>query len=230
MTTSYRALVLTLLMSGTAASAEPPSTSVCYGTVSNGRIDGAVQLPLRGPNFEAYSALTRVLGRNYVHSTVAEIVLAAYAALELSQPEKTYVYGETGAAAGGPFPPHRTHENGLSVDFFVPVLDGAGTSTPLRTNMSNRFGYDIEFDAEARHGDVTIDFPAMAEHLFELRRAARARGVDVRLVIVTPSYLGRLLATPRGPALQALPFMKGEAWVRHDEHYHLDFSLPCRSR
>jgi len=25
-----------------------------------------------------------------------------------------------------------------------------------------------------------------------------------------------------------LNFMKGEAWVRHDEHYHVDFAVPCK--
>jgi penicillin-insensitive murein endopeptidase len=26
---------------------------------------------------------------------------------------------------------------------------------------------------------------------------------------------------------QKLPFMKGKSWVRHDEHYHVDFAVPC---
>lgn len=26
---------------------------------------------------------------------------------------------------------------------------------------------------------------------------------------------------------QKLPFMKGKPWVCHDEHYHVDFAVPC---
>jgi len=42
-------------------------------------------------------------------------------------------------------------------------------------------------------------------------------------------YLPRLFATPRGPYLQQhLSFMKAKPWVRHDEHYHVDFAVPCK--
>ena len=37
----------------------------------------------------------------------------------------------------------------------------------------------------------------------------------------------KLFATPRGAYLQQhLHFMARPAWVRHDEHYHVDFR-PC---
>jgi len=210
---------------GRAAAAE----SICYGTVSHGRLEHGVQLPEAGANFSAYSQLAASLGRTYVHSRVAEVMADAYAALAAAQPAVHYVYGETGWAAGGRFRPHRTHQNGLSVDFFVPVRDGTGASVPLPTGVTNRFGYGIEFDADARDGEYTIDFPAMAEHLFQLQQAAKARQVGIALVIFDEAYLPKLFATPRGAYLQQhLPFMKGKPWIRHDEHFHVDFSLPCQ--
>jgi penicillin-insensitive murein endopeptidase len=27
---------------------------------------------------------------------------------------------------------------------------------------------------------------------------------------------------------QNLRFMKNKPWVRHDEHYHVDFAVPCK--
>ena len=202
--------------------------SRCHGTVGRGSIEGSVKLPVSGPNFQAYSALGAALGRTHVHSMVAEVLSAAYGALAVTLPDARFVYGETGWPSGGRLRPHRTHQNGLSVDFFVPVRDAAGRSVPLPTTAMRRFGYDIEFDAQGRYEGLSIDFAAMAEHLYQLHLAARARGVGIALVIFDPPFLAKLFAAPRGPHLkQNLRFMSGRAWVRHDEHYHVDFDVPC---
>lgn len=220
------ALALAALLASHPATA---TESQCFGRVANGRIEHSVKLPTSGPNFSAYSSVAAALGRTHVHSRVAEVVVAAYAAAHAASPGVTYVYGETGWPAGGRFRPHRTHQNGLSVDFFVPVRNAAGQSVPVPTGPTNRYGYDLEFDANGRLGELSIDFTALAEHLFQLHAAARARGIGLALVIFDPPLLPRLFATPRGPYLQQhLPFMKGSAWVRHDEHYHVDFAVPCR--
>ena len=186
-------------------------------------------LPSKGANFSAYSSLASTLGRTYVHSNVRDVVVATYAALEKTAPTKVFVYGETGWASGGRFRPHRTHQNGLSVDFMVPVTDRTGKSVPLPTSAGNRWGYDIEFDANARFGEYAIDFEALAEQLYQLHVAAKARGVGIALVILDLPFLPRLFATARGAYLeQNLPFMRGRAWWRHDEHYHVDFDVPCK--
>ena len=201
--------------------------SQCFGTVSKGRIEGSVKLPTSGPNFSAYSTMAATAGRTHVHAKVADIITASYAALHATSPSTTYVYGETGWPSGGRFRPHRTHQNGLSVDFFVPVLNAQGKSVPLPAGISNRFGYDIEFNADARYDEYTIDFPAIAEHLYQLDLAAKARGVGIALVILDAPFLPRLFATPRGAYLkQNLNFMKGKPWVRHDDHYPVDFAIP----
>ncbi|MYN07416.1 penicillin-insensitive murein endopeptidase [Pseudoduganella aquatica] len=202
--------------------------SECHGRTASGRVERSVPLPVRGENFSAYSTLAASAGRTYVHSTVGRVVGQAYAALAASRPATHYVYGETGLKNGGPFNPHKTHQNGTSVDFFVPVLDAEGKSALLPSTPLNRYGYDIEFDAQARYGDYRIDFPAMAEHLYQLRLAALAQKTDLALVIFDPRYLPQLLATPRGPYLRRhLRFMQDTPWVRHDEHYHVDFAIAC---
>jgi len=211
-----------------AASADAAS-SRCHGTVNRGSIEGSVQLPAEGANFTAYSTLAVAMGRNHVHSEVSAIMLDAYARLESTAPGSQYVYGESGNEYGGPFRPHRTHQNGLSVDFFVPVHGKDGKPARLPTPATQRFGYDIEFDRNARYGEFGIDFAAMAEHLYQLDQAARARGHGIALVIFDTAYLPRLFATPRGAELKRLNFMKGKPWVRHDEHYHVDFAVPCGS-
>jgi penicillin-insensitive murein DD-endopeptidase len=177
--------------------------SKCFGTVSNGRIEASVKLPLNGENFSSYSAVAAAAGRTHVHSKVASIIQSAYAALAKATPEVTYVYGETGWPSGGRIRPHRTHQNGLSVDFFVPVRDRSGKSVPLPTSVTNRLGYDIEFDANAQFGEFTIDFPALAEHLYQLDRAAKAQGSALSLVILDPPYLEAESAVHEGQGLGA---------------------------
>jgi penicillin-insensitive murein DD-endopeptidase len=76
--------------------------------------------------------------------------------------------------------------------------------------------------------DLSIDFTALSEHLHQLNLAATKNGASIALVIFDPAYLDRLFATPRGPSIRSLPFMKGKPWVRHDEHFHVDFGIPCR--
>lgn len=204
--------------------------SQCFGTVSNGSIAASVKLPTRGANFAAYSTLAATVGRTHVHSKAAAVIMAAYSALQAESPSTIYVYGETGWPSGGRFKPHRTHQNGLSVDFFVPVRNAEGRSVPLPTGITNRFGYDIEFDANAKYGQHRIDFPALAEHLYQLHMATTEHGIGIALVIFDTPFLPKLFATPRGAYLQQnLPFMKGTPWVRHDEHYHVDFAVPCKA-
>jgi penicillin-insensitive murein endopeptidase len=204
--------------------------SRCFGTVSKGRLEAGVKLPVSGPNFEAYSAVGAMAGRTHVHSKVAEVVVAAYAAVAAVDPGVTFVYGESGWPSGGRFRPHRTHQNGLSVDFFVPVRDRSLKSVPLPIGAANKFGYNIEFDSKANYGEYTIDFKAIGEHLYQLDVAAKRRGSDIALVIFDEQYLPRLFETARGAYLkQNIRFMKGKPWVRHDEHYHVDFTAACKT-
>jgi penicillin-insensitive murein endopeptidase len=204
------------------------SESQCFGTAAKGHLEGGVKLPQSGPNFEAYSSIGWIAGRTYVHSRVADIVLAAYGRLAAHEANLRFVYGETGWESGGRFRPHRSHQNGLSVDFFVPVRDGNGKPTTLPIGLANKLGYGIEFDSKGRFEQYTIDFEAIGEHLYQLDVSARARGVGIAMVIFDSQYLPMLFATSRGAYLsQNIPFMKGKPWVRHDEHYHVDFSIRC---
>lgn len=168
------------------------------------------------------------MGRTYVHERVRDVMLDAYAALAREAPAKRYVYGETGLAGGGRMRPHRTHQNGLSVDFMVPVLDARGRPVPLPSTALNKFGYGLEFDATGRADGLRIDYDAMAEHLYELSAAARKRNIGISLVIFDPSLMPALMNAGRGARLRRLPFMKGKPWIRHDEHYHVDFAVPCK--
>ncbi|HAW91944.1 MULTISPECIES: penicillin-insensitive murein endopeptidase [unclassified Arsukibacterium] len=202
--------------------------STCYGTTSDGRLANGVKLSYAGPNFVGYSTVARLAGRTYVHSQVDKIIVAAYKDLETSQPGKVFKYAETGYKEGGRFKPHKTHRNGLSVDFMVPVIDETGQSVHLPTSPLNKFGYNIEFSSNGEYKNYTIDYEAMAAHIIALHRAAKRQGHDLWRVIFDSELQPNLLKSKYGEYLaQNIQFSKKRSWVRHDEHYHVDFEIPC---
>jgi penicillin-insensitive murein DD-endopeptidase len=222
-------LIRALIFVGLLSQELVASGSTCFGTTANGRLEGGVRLPGAGPNYSSYSSVGMLAGRTFVHDVVAGVVTSAYQALEKSSPGKVFVYGETGWEKGGRFRQHRTHQNGLSVDFMVPVLDRQGKSVPLPTNIFNKYGYDIDFDTKGEWGELRIDFEAIGEHLFQLDKSAREAKSGIALVIFDVDYLPKLFATRRGDWLKSnVQFMQKQAWVRHDDHYHVDFAIPCK--
>lgn len=204
---------------------EPETPSVSIGPTNDGRLLHGKRLPSAGPNYRTYSRLGSTLGRTAVNDRVRDTMLDSYMALEEITPEVRYVYGETGWPWGGRFRPHRTHQNGLSVDFMVPVTRN-GTSTALPTTPFNKFGYALQFDQEGQSGDLRIDFEAMAAHLDALDVAAQQHGLRIALVVFAPDLQRRLYETELGTTLRhRLTFNVNPSWVRHDDHYHVDFEL-----
>jgi len=203
--------------------------STCYGTTKNGRLENGVKLPARGKNFVPYSSVGVIAGRTYVHSKVSDVIVKTYEILHKTLPDKIYMYGETGFKDGGEFKPHKTHQNGLSVDFMVPILNKAGKSVPLPTSIFNKFGYSLEFDKKGKYKDYTIDFEAMADHLMTLHKECRKAGIGIWRVIFDPELQPYLFKARYGNYLKKnLSFSKKRSWVRHDEHYHVDFKVKCK--
>ena len=207
----------------------PDNESTCYGTTSNGRLEDGVPLPGSGRNFVSYGIIPELVGRTYVHSKVRDVIVTAYRILETEQSGKVFKYAETGARLGGKFPPHKTHQNGLSVDFMVPVLIDSDRSAHLPTHALNRYGYDIEFDERGRFGEYRIDFEALGAHIVALHKAAEIHAVGIRRVLFDPQLQPLLYNTRYGDYIRRnieIPLKR--SWVRHDEHIHVDFVVECR--
>lgn len=197
------------------------------GRPGRGSIDHTWAMPPSGEGFATYSYLGAALGRQYVHRSVAETLRRGFARAAAQQPGRSFQLAETGWRRGGRFRPHRTHQNGLSVDILMPARDEAGRPAQLSTWPWRLFGYGWEFDATGRSGSLHIDFESLATLLLALDAAAAENGLRIELIIVTPEYIPLLLATPSGRKLSSLSsrFMRHAAWVRHDEHVHVDFAL-----
>lgn len=227
---NYRALLAGLFFTlALAPESTFAQTSTCYGTTANGRLESGVQLPYEGDNFVGYSRMGQLLGRTYVHSEVHTIITNAYRRLESEHPSKVYKYAETGFEEGGPFRPHKTHQNGLSADFMTPIHNELGDSVHLPTNPLNKWGYNIEFNNRGQFENYSIDYEALAAHLVALHKEAKQLGFDLWRVIFDPKLQPKLFETQYGPYLEKhIQFSKKPSWVRHDEHYHVDFEVPCK--
>ena len=202
--------------------------STCYGTTSTGRLENGVKLPSQGENFVSYSKTAELFGRTYVHSKVKEIIIFSYNRLKIQLPEKVYKYAETGYEKGGQFKPHKTHKNGLSVDFMVPVTNKNGKSVHLPTDYYNKLGYAIEFNDVGKYEEFQIDYEALAAHIVTLHKVALEKGFGLRRVIFDPQLQPYLMKTRYGTYLKNnVQFSDKKSWVRHDEHYHVDFDVPC---
>ena len=218
-------LLLMVLVSKDAMAIE----SICYGTTKNGYLENGVKLPGKGKNFISYGVIPAQAGRTYVHSKVKKVVVDAYNLLLKEQPNKVYKYAETGFKKGGKFKPHKTHRNGLSIDFMVPVIDKQGKSVHLSTNPLNRYGYNIEFNKQGKYKDYQLDYEALGAHIVALHKIARKNGIDLWRVIFDPELQPYLYKTRYGEYIKNnIKIPKKKSWVRHDEHYHVDFVVKCK--
>ncbi len=203
--------------------------STCRGTTNNGSVENAVALPREGKNFVRMSQGPVSATRVFVHSIVGEVVQSAYASLASTHPDIRWVYGETGFAQGGPIPPHKTHQNGTSVDLFVPVLDKEEKSTAFPLSLENGFGYKVSFDARGNNASHSIDFAALGDLLFALQVEGQKRGAPLKLVVFQKELRGPLFSSPRGAWLSTnIPFPSWDDSVRHDNHIHVDFDVKCQ--
>lgn len=203
--------------------------SICYGSTKFGRIEAAVRLPMSGKNFSTYSRLGSLLGRTYVHKKVYASVLLAYKKMLSQKPDTVFVYAETGWRNGGRFRPHKTHQNGLSIDFMVPVLNETNQSVALPTSFTNKLGYGIEFDKNNKYNTLRLDFESMAAHLALLHQSAKQHKIAIWRIFFDPQLQPKLFNTKFGPYIKKhLKFSTRRSWVRHDEHYHVDFKIPCK--
>lgn len=208
----------------TAGSTE--NLAISFGVGGCGKLQGGVALPCRGPNFESFSSTACALGRNHLHPLVRDTVVEAFSTLAAKYPKRTWQYGETGKSTGGRLWPHKTHQNGLSADFFMPVVDGKGEPARVPISVFHKFGYGLEFAKNGTLDGLRIDWKAIGSHLLALDAAGQSRGIHIERIIITPDFHRALFA--QAPEVQRLAslFMKREAWVRHDEHYHVDFAIP----
>ncbi len=205
-------------------------SSKSLGTVSNGKLVNAYKVDWKGENYKFFSVFDYyVLGRCYVHSDIYNILNESYQKLETVYPEYTFRVMECSKKKGGrPFP-HRTHQNGTSVDFMTPLLK-SGTQKTFYDHIGI-WRYAMNFNSKGQYRvnkKVEIDFDKCAKHILELETAARKHGYKIKKVILETNLKDEIFKSKYGTELKA----SGIYFVRnlpptinalHDDHYHIDF-------
>jgi penicillin-insensitive murein endopeptidase len=204
-------------------------SSKSLGAVSNGKMTNGKLIPFYGNNFSYFDKESYLGGRGYVNSKVLATILSSYKQLEKLVSNRHFYIMESSNKEGGKLYPHRTHQNGLSVDFMMPLikenkpyyqLDSLGTGHYLLAfNDNGEYGYNKS---------IKIDFNLMAKHILILNKEAEKVGLKIKKVIIKIEYKDELFATEYGQKLKAsgvyvvkrLPKLIN---ALHDEHYHIDF-------
>ncbi|MEL6719347.1 MAG: hypothetical protein AAFO82_14465 [Bacteroidota bacterium] len=206
--------------------------SKAIGSVGNGSLENPYLMPYSGKNFRYFSPLSYyILDDAYLHSKVYATLLAAYQECEKTCEGVKFRVMECANKDGGKMWLHRTHQNGLSVDFMVPKKSGS-----KQTKWLDRLGlwhYLLEFTDEGEsklNQSIEIDFETMGKHILALDRAARANGLKINKVILKIELKDDFYATASGKKVK----QKGIYFARslsnivnrvHDDHYHIDFEI-----
>ena len=204
--------------------------SQSIGTISNGKLVNGYKIPFRNENFNYFSLVDYyIFGRCYTHSDIYKIVLESYEELKQTYPEYKFKIMECSSKKGGKAFPHRTHQNGTSIDFMTPLKKDAKTIT--RFDKIGLWRYIMKFDSDGKkrfNKNIEIDFDKMAKHILILENTSRQNGYKIKKVILETNLKDELFSSKYGSQLKA----SGIYFVRslprfinelHDDHYHIDF-------
>lgn len=205
--------------------------SQSVGTVSNGSLENGRIMPFSGPNFHYFDTTSYLADRGFTHEKVLQTVLEAYSKLETLLPDQHFCIMECSHKHGGELFPHRTHQNGLSVDFMMPKLKDSKPYYELDKLGAQH--YMLTFDKNGKYSkdqSVSLDFNTIALHILQLQSAAKNNGLSIEKVIINTDLKDELFATEQGKILKTSgiyivqnlsPLINSV----HDDHFHVDFRL-----
>jgi penicillin-insensitive murein endopeptidase len=171
------------------------------------------------------------MGNCYVNSKLYKTVLDAHVECEETCKNIDFKMMECSDDNGGEILLHRTHRNGLSIDFMVPKLKN-GKQTTFYDHLG-LWHYLLNFNSEGKlkfDRAVSIDFETIGKHIIALDNAARANGLVINKVILKLELKDDFFKTMSGKEVrrrgiyfaQRLPDIVNNM---HDDHYHVDFKL-----
>ena len=199
------------------------------GTVSKGKLINGKLIPFKGKNFTYFDTQSYLNGRAYLNGKVLKTLLAAYKEFETLLPNRMFYVMECSNKDGGKLFPHRTHQNGLSIDFMMPLIKGGKPFYRLDTLGADH--YFLEFDNNGRYKEditISIDFNLVAQHILILNKAAKLLHIKLAKIIINTDLKDELFATHYGKTLKTSGIyvvQKLSPLINslHDDHYHIDF-------
>ncbi len=202
------------------------------GSVGKGGIENPYLMPYSGNNFRYFSQISYyLLDNGYVNSKVHATTLDAYTLCESTCKGVEFRIMECSNRTGGKMLIHRTHQNGLSIDFMVPKKKGDSQSKLF--DRLGIFHYLLEFTNSGQlklDKKVEIDFEAMGRHLLALDDASRKNELRIKKVILKIELKDDFYKTKSGRKVKqrGIYFAKALSNIVndvHDDHYHVDFEI-----
>jgi len=206
--------------------------SESIGATGNGSLKNAYQIKYKTNNSRYFSFTSYYLfGTGFVHSRLYQTLIDSYEECEATCPGVMFRTMECSLMKGGKMLIHRTHRNGLSVDFMVPKI-----KNKKQVKTYDRIGlwhYLLNFDDTGKltlNKKVSIDFETMGKHIIALDNAARKNGLAISKVILKIDLKDDFYSTKSGKEVKS----RGIYFARnlsktidlaHDDHYHIDFKI-----
>lgn len=206
--------------------------SYSVGTPGSGSLENAYLIEYKTNNSRYFSPISYYLfGNGYVNSRLYNTLIQSYKECEETCPNVDFRIMECSNRKGGDMMLHRTHRNGLSVDFMVPKHKKG-----IQNKFYDRLGlwhYLLQFDSSGKlkiNKRIEIDFESIGRHIIALDNASRKNNLRVSKVILKIDLKDDFYKTKAGQEIKR----RGIYFARnlpqtidmmHDDHYHIDFKL-----
>lgn len=209
--------------------------SISHGTVGNGSLENGKLIPWEGIGYRYFDTASYLGGRAFLNDKVLASILDGFKALNGFKPieegEKKPLFRvmECSHQKGGKLYPHRTHQNGTSVDLMMPKLKNGQDYNEL-DDIGSRH-YFLNFSDQGildSDTSVQINFEKVASMIMCMNKGAQLYGYKVSKVIIKIEYKDALFAGPVGQKLKSsgiyiVKSLGPQVNAFHDEHIHLDF-------
>lgn len=205
------------------------TVSAAVGTVGNGTLKHAKLMPYKGKNFIYFDRDSYLAGRGFLHGSVRNSVLTTYDSLSRALPHRYFNIMECSNEHGGEMFPHKTHQNGMSIDFMMPLIKNNKPYYALDTIGAAHYALNFDDDGKyTRDPSVSIDFNLVARKILLLDYFARQNGLNIFKVIIKIELKDELFATEYGKLLKASDIYVVQGLsplinALHDDHFHIDF-------
>lgn len=229
-------VILLIILSGIIIACTPnmfyknTGVSTSIGSPGNGSLKNAYQIDYKANNYKYFSPVSYYLFNNgFLNSSLYHTIIDSYKECEETCPGTEFRIMECSDKKGGKVLLHRTHRNGMSVDFMVPKL-----KNNMQKKFYDRIGlfhYLLNFDSSGQlklNKKVTIDFETIGKHIIALDNAARENGLVISKVILKIDLKDDFYKTKSGKEVKRRGIylarsLQSKVDIMHDDHYHVDF-------
>lgn len=208
----------------------PPSRSLSIGSPNQGRLEGGVPLPERGPGFRSNPNRPNAAAYFGTVETIQSLVRAA-GVVSAAMPGSTLYINDIGFEAGGPIEHHGSHRAGRDVDVLFYYFDSAGEPWPSKGVPIDPDGQGFDFgDLVDPSDDVAVRLDVARTWRFVqalLEGEAEERSAVQRIFVVEHVRTALLAEAARAGAPPSIRERFADITCQpsypHDDHLHVRY-------